>query len=130
MAQIATAGDKKDLTGHDRPFSQGFREKVCPKSWILIELMSEGNPMSETSSGNLPPSPLAAADESSLRTTAMIGYVLLLVAGVNGLTALVAYPATAPIASLLQRLGEPSTNPPPPAAPEVAQLAGLAAART
>jgi mannose-6-phosphate isomerase len=50
--------------------------------------------------------------------------------GVNGLTALVAYPATVPIGSLLQRLSEPSTNPPPPAAAEVAQLAGLAAART
>jgi mannose-6-phosphate isomerase len=45
----------------------------------------------------------------------------------SGLTALVAYPATAPISSLLQRLGEPSTNPP---AAEVAQLAGLAVART
>ena len=50
--------------------------------------------------------------------------------GVNGLTALVAYPATVPIGSLLQRLSEPSTNPPPPAAAEVEQLAGLAAART
>ena len=30
--------------------------------------------------------------------------------GVNGLTALVAYPATAPIGSLLQRLGESSVN--------------------
>jgi mannose-6-phosphate isomerase len=48
----------------------------------------------------------------------------------NGLTALVAYPATAPTSSLLQRLGEPSINPPPPAAAEVAQLAGLAVART
>jgi mannose-6-phosphate isomerase len=50
--------------------------------------------------------------------------------GSNGLTALVAYPAIAPIGCLLQRLGEPSINPPPPAAPEVAQLAGLAVART
>jgi uncharacterized membrane protein len=52
--------------------------------------MPEGNPMSETSSGNLIPPPLAAAEESSLRTTAMIGYVLLLVASVNGLTAIAA----------------------------------------
>ena len=50
--------------------------------------------------------------------------------GVNGLTALVAYPATAPIGSLLQRLGEPSTNPVPPAATAVPPLTGLAEART
>jgi mannose-6-phosphate isomerase len=45
----------------------------------------------------------------------------------SGLTALVAYPATAPVSSLLRRLAEPSTNPP---AAEVARLAGLAVART
>jgi len=50
--------------------------------------------------------------------------------GVNGLTALVAYPASAPIGSLLQRLGEPSTNPVPQAATAVPQLTGLAEART
>jgi mannose-6-phosphate isomerase len=50
--------------------------------------------------------------------------------GVNGLTALVAYPATAPVGSLLQRLSEPSTNPVPPAAAAVPQLTGLARART
>ena len=37
--------------------------------------------------------------------------------GTNGLTALVAYPASAPIGSLLQRLGEPSANPVPQALP-------------
>ena len=50
--------------------------------------------------------------------------------GINGLTALVAYPASAPIGSLLQRLGEPSTNLPPPAAAAVSQLTGLAQALT
>jgi len=50
--------------------------------------------------------------------------------GVNGLTALVAYPASAPIGSLLQRLGEPSTNPVPQGATAVPQLTGLAEART
>jgi mannose-6-phosphate isomerase len=50
--------------------------------------------------------------------------------GINGLTALVAYPATAPVKSLLQRLGEPSTNLPPPAATAVPQLTGLAQAQT
>lgn len=34
--------------------------------------------------------------------------------GLNGFTALVAYPATAPAGFLLQRLSEPSTNPVPP----------------
>jgi mannose-6-phosphate isomerase len=50
--------------------------------------------------------------------------------GVNGLTALVAYPATAPTSSLLQRLGEPSINPLPPAATAVPPFTGLAEART
>ena len=50
--------------------------------------------------------------------------------GVNGLTALVAYPATAPTGSLLQRLGEPSTNPVRQAATAAPQLKGLAGAST
>ena len=50
--------------------------------------------------------------------------------GINGLTALVAYPATAPVDSLLQRLCEQSTNLPPPSAPAVARFTGLAEART
>jgi mannose-6-phosphate isomerase len=50
--------------------------------------------------------------------------------GSSGLTALVAYPATAPIASLLQRLGEPSTAAIARAATAVQQLTGLAEART
>ena len=43
--------------------------------------------------------------------------------GANGLTALVAYPAAEPVASLLQTLGEPSTNP-------VFELTPLTEART
>jgi mannose-6-phosphate isomerase len=50
--------------------------------------------------------------------------------GSNGLTALVAYPASAAIGSLLQRLGEPSTHPVPQPATGVPQLTGLAEART
>jgi mannose-6-phosphate isomerase len=50
--------------------------------------------------------------------------------GINGLTALVAYPATAPVDSLLQRLCEQSTNLPPPSVPAVARFTGLAEART
>src|SRR5205807_3664875 len=50
--------------------------------------------------------------------------------GVNGLTALVAYPATAPIGSLLQRLGEPSTNPVTQGTTAAPQLTGLAEAWT
>lgn len=49
--------------------------------------------------------------------------------GTNGLTALIAYPATAPVDSLLQRLCEQSTNLPPPAAPGVTRFTGLAKAR-
>jgi mannose-6-phosphate isomerase len=50
--------------------------------------------------------------------------------GINGLTALVAYPATVPIGSLLQRLNEPSINPVSPAVAPVSKLTGLAKART
>jgi mannose-6-phosphate isomerase len=50
--------------------------------------------------------------------------------GANGLTVLVAYPAAAPVASLLQTLGEPSTNLVPRAATNVPQLTGIAGART
>jgi mannose-6-phosphate isomerase len=50
--------------------------------------------------------------------------------GINGLTALVAYPATAPVDSLLQRLCEPSINVPASSAPAIAQSTGLTEART
>ncbi|MCA6112828.1 class I mannose-6-phosphate isomerase [Bradyrhizobium cenepequi] len=50
--------------------------------------------------------------------------------GVNGLAALVAYPAAAPVGSLLQRLGEPSANPVSQAAIAVPQLTGLAEVQT
>jgi mannose-6-phosphate isomerase len=49
--------------------------------------------------------------------------------GANGLTALVAYPATAPIASLLQTLGEQSTGLVPQIATTVPELTGLTEAR-
>ena len=42
--------------------------------------------------------------------------------GRDGLTALVAYTATAPIGSLLQRLGEPSINPAAQAAAAIPQV--------
>ncbi len=48
--------------------------------------------------------------------------------GANGLSALVAYPASAPVASLLQMLGEKPARP-APAAGAIPQLAGLAGAR-
>ena len=48
--------------------------------------------------------------------------------GANGLTALVAYPAATPVASLLQSLGEPSTTPVP--ATPVRQLTGSCEERT
>jgi len=48
--------------------------------------------------------------------------------GANGLSALVAYPASAPVASLLQMLGEKPARP-APAAGSIPLLAGLAGAR-
>ncbi len=50
--------------------------------------------------------------------------------GANGMTALVAYPATAPVNSLLHRLGKPSTDPVPQAAIVASQLADGPEART
>ena len=50
--------------------------------------------------------------------------------GINGLTALIAYPAARPIASLLQRLCEPSTQSVQPAAPDDPKWKALAEART
>jgi mannose-6-phosphate isomerase len=50
--------------------------------------------------------------------------------GTNGLTALIAYPATRPIHSLLQRLSEPSTQLIQPVAPTDPKWTVLAEART
>jgi mannose-6-phosphate isomerase len=49
--------------------------------------------------------------------------------GINGLITLIAYPASRPINSLLQRLGEQPDDPANPAAPAVPQIAGPAEAR-
>jgi mannose-6-phosphate isomerase len=50
--------------------------------------------------------------------------------GVNGLTALVAYPATAPVGALLQRLGESSATPASQGLMTAPAMTGLAEART
>jgi len=50
--------------------------------------------------------------------------------GVDRVTALVAYPAAAPIGSLLQRLEEPSTNPVALVAAAVPRSTGFAKALT
>lgn len=50
--------------------------------------------------------------------------------GANGLTALIAYPATAAVGSLLQKLGGHSTHPVQAAVPDVPTLTGLAEALT
>jgi mannose-6-phosphate isomerase len=50
--------------------------------------------------------------------------------GTSGLSALVAYPASAPISSLLHRLSGRSTIPAQAAAADLAELAGLAEAHT
>jgi mannose-6-phosphate isomerase len=50
--------------------------------------------------------------------------------GINGLSTLIAYPASRPINSLLQRLGEQPDDLVNQAAPAVPQIAGPAEART
>jgi mannose-6-phosphate isomerase len=50
--------------------------------------------------------------------------------GANGLAALIAYPATRPIVSLLQRLCQPSTQPAQPTAPDDPKWTAPAEART
>jgi len=50
--------------------------------------------------------------------------------GANGLSALVAYPASGPVGSLLHRLSGQSARPVQPVAADVAKLAGLAEVHT
>ena len=97
------------------PESSSWALLADPETWILVLDGHAAIGLTAVSAGQ---AVFAAGGRSSIEV------------GANGMTALVAYPATAPIASLLQRLGEPSSDPVPQTALAVSQLASPAEART
>ena len=99
----------------DLPEGSSWALLAEPETWILVLDGHAAIGLAALSAGE---AIFAAGGRSSIEV------------GANGLTALVAYPATAPVASLLQRLGEPSADPVPQTAVAVSQLAGRAEART
>jgi mannose-6-phosphate isomerase len=94
------------------PESSSWTLAAEPETWILI---LDGHAAIELAAASIGQAIFVGGGRTSIEVAS------------SGLTALVAYPATAPVSSLLRRLAEPSTNPP---AAEVARLAGLAVART
>jgi mannose-6-phosphate isomerase len=99
----------------DLPEGSSWALLAEPETWILVLDGHAAVGLTAVSAGQ---AIFAAGGRSSIEV------------GANGMTALVAYPATAPITSLLQRLGEPSTDPVPQTALAVSQLAGGAEALT
>ncbi len=99
----------------DLPEGSSWALLAEPETWILVLDGHAAIGLAALSAGE---AIFAAGGRSSIEV------------GANGLTALVAYPATAPVASLLQRLGEPSADPVPQTAVAVSQLAGRAEAWT
>ena len=99
----------------DLPQASSWALLAEPETWILILDGHAAVGLTALSAGE---AIFAAGGRSSIEV------------GANGLTALVAYPAAAPVASLLRRLGEPSTDPVPQTASAVPQLTDRAEART
>jgi mannose-6-phosphate isomerase len=99
----------------DLPQGSSWALLAEPETWILVLDGHAAVGLTAVSAGE---AVFAAGGRSSIEV------------GANGLTALVAYPAATPVASLLQRLGEPSADPVPQTAIAVSQSAGLAEART
>jgi mannose-6-phosphate isomerase len=99
----------------DLPEGSSWALLAEPETWIFVLDGHAAVGLTAVSAGE---AVFAAGGRSSIEV------------GANGLTALVAYPAAAPVASLLQRLGEPSVDPVPQTAIAVSQSAGLAEART
>jgi mannose-6-phosphate isomerase len=99
----------------DLPQGSSWALLAEPETWILVLDGHAAVGLTAVSAGE---AVFAAGGRSSIEV------------GAHGLTALVAYPAATPVASLLQRLGEPSADPVPQTAIAVSQSAGLAEART
>jgi mannose-6-phosphate isomerase len=98
----------------DLPKGSSWALLAEPETWILV---LEGHAAIGLTAVSVGQAAFVGGGRSSIEV------------GINGLTALVAYPAAAPIGSLLQRLGESSANPVAQAA-AVPRLTGLAKART
>jgi mannose-6-phosphate isomerase len=86
-----------------------------PETWILVLDGHAAVGLTAISAGQ---AIFAAGGRSSIEV------------GANGMTALVAYPATAPVSSLLHRLGKPSTDSVAQTAIVASQLADGPEART
>jgi mannose-6-phosphate isomerase len=112
---LLVAGRYFVLERLDLPQASSWALLAEPETWILILDGHAAVGLTALSAGE---AIFAAGGRSSIEV------------GANGLTALVAYPAAAPVASLLRRLGEPSTDPVPQTASAVPQLTGRAEART
>jgi mannose-6-phosphate isomerase len=111
---LLVAGRYFVLERLDLPQASSWALLAEPETWILVLDGHAAVGLTALSAGE---AIFAAGGRSSIEV------------GVNGLTALVAYPAAAPVASLLRRLGEPATD----AVPQIARTAsqtGRAEART
>lgn len=86
-----------------------------PETWILV---LDGHAAIGLEAASIGQTIFVGGDRASIEV------------GPDGLNALIAYPASRPVGALLQRLGEPSTNPVTAAAAAVAPFAGLAQAQT
>jgi mannose-6-phosphate isomerase len=97
----------------DLPASSSWALLAEPETWILV---LDGHAAIGLTAVSVGEAVFACGGRTSIEV------------GVNGLTALVAYPAAAPVTSLLQTLGESSASPAPRTA--VAELISLFEART
>jgi len=112
---LLVAGRYFVLERLDLPQGSSWALLAEPETWILVLDGHAAVGLAALSAGE---AIFAAGGRSSIEV------------GANGLTALVAYPATAPVASLLRRLGGPSTDTVPQTASAVPHLEGRAEART
>jgi mannose-6-phosphate isomerase len=99
----------------DLPESSSWALLAEPETWILV---LDGHAAIGLTTASLGQTIFIGGGRASIEV------------GNNGLSALIAYPASRPVDSLLQRLGEKPGNPANLAAPALSQFAGRAEART
>ncbi len=99
----------------DLPEGSSWALLAEPETWILV---LDGHAAIGLTAVSIGQAAFVGGDRTSIEV------------GINGLTALVAYPADAPVDSLLQRLGEPSANPVALVAAAVPRSTGFAKALT
>lgn len=99
----------------DLPERSSWALLAEPETWILV---LDGHASIGPDAASIGQAFFVGGDRASIEV------------GADGLKALIAYPASRPVDSLLQRLDEHSINPIAPAAPAVSQLTGFAEVRT